>query len=116
MTSQTKYYVELSDILALRCECKRCHATVSLPIVRDARTNGLYNCPNCNEPWMVFQQGQSSQSIDPTVRDFMNSLTKLGEVIRRTEDLLKEGGFALSLEVRKEADTKSSASHGAGAV
>ena len=42
MTSQTKYYVELPDILAVRCECKRCGATVSLPIVQDVRTSGLY--------------------------------------------------------------------------
>ncbi len=93
MTSKTKYYVELSDILAVRCECKRCRATVSIPIVRDARTNGLYSCPNCNEEWTVFTVGQNSQSVDPTIRAFINSLKSMDEAIQRTNEAQGNGGF-----------------------
>jgi hypothetical protein len=104
MTSQTKYYIELSDILAVRCECKRCGATVSLPIVEDVRTNRLYGCPNCNEPWTVFQQGQAGQSIDPSLRAFLNTLSSFKDVLQRTQQLLGDGGFVFSLEVRKEVE------------
>ena len=108
MTSQTKHYVELSDLLALRCECKHCHATVSLPFGRDVRTEGLYSCPSCNEPWTNFGYGES-QSIDPSVRIFMDAVNKFGEVLQRTNKLVGDRGFISSLEVRIETDSKTSA-------
>jgi hypothetical protein len=116
MTSQTKYYVELSDILALRCECKRCNSTISLPFAQMMRTESLYNCPNCNESWTVFNHGQMGGSLDKPIRAFMESLKQLDDALHHRSELSGDGGFLLSLEVRKEADPNSSASHGAGAV
>ena len=109
MTSQTKYYVELSDILAVRCECKHCHATVSLPFGRDVRTEGLYSCPSCNEPWTKVGLGEN-QSIDSSIRTFMDSVNKFREVLQRTDELRGKGGFVLSLEVHTETDSNTSAS------
>ncbi len=108
MTSQTKYYVELSDILAVRCECKHCHATVSLPFGRDVRTEGLYSCPGCNGPWTKLGPGEN-RSIDSSVRTFVDSMNKFREILQRANELQGKGGFVLSLEVRMETDSNTSA-------
>jgi uncharacterized Zn finger protein len=57
MTSQTKKYIELSDIIGLRFECKNaeCGASLTLPMLEDInRTHPLQKCPNCGQVWVQF--------------------------------------------------------------
>jgi len=50
MTSQTKQFIELDDILSFRFECPKCHCSTSIPIkefIAVPRT-----CPNgCGAEW-----------------------------------------------------------------
>ena len=82
---------------------------VSLPFGRDVRTESLQNCPSCNEAWTKLGLGEN-QSIDSSFRNFMDSVNKFGEVLQRTSELRGKGGFALSLEVRMDTDSKTSSS------
>jgi transcription elongation factor Elf1 len=70
MTKQTKHFIELSDIVALRFDCTHCGASLSLSLKSiDARK--LRNCPNCNEPW-AFADGQFS--IEKKIEELAASL------------------------------------------
>jgi len=103
MTSQTKHYVELTDIVAIRCECRRCGASVSLPVMENVRTEGLQCCPSCNEHWAQLNPVLPHQSIEPAIRTFIGSLTTFKGVLERTSSNQSEGGFRLTLEVKGDA-------------
>lgn len=55
MTSQTKRYIELADILTLKLSCKGCGSSLEIPISRDisgrADSQKLSYCPICQKPW-----------------------------------------------------------------
>lgn len=108
MTSQTKHYVYLSDVVALRGECGRCGATLSLPInLTPMRVEGLRVCPSCNEPWAQ----SNGSSIEPSIKEFVDKLRQLGDAAERMNKLVTgDGGFSLSLEVRHDLDPIASAS------
>ncbi len=103
MTSQTKHYVDLSDIVAVRGECCRCRATISIPTsASPLRLEGLRHCPSCNEPWA--QVGASS--IESTIQKFVDQFNELQQAVKRVRGITisKEGGgFMLTLEVKDEA-------------
>lgn len=102
MTSQTKNYIELADVLAIRCECKHCGATLSLPLLREIRTDRLHNCPNCNEPWSQSGYGRSLRNIDAEIAQFVTAFQSL------SQSLEQPNGFLLLLEVsgRQEPSPK----------
>ena len=50
MTSQTKHYIEIGDLLAFRCDCKSCGASLSLPLKEDA-ARSIDSCPSCGKAW-----------------------------------------------------------------
>lgn len=101
MTSQSRKYVEPSDLTALRCDCNHCHASISLPFAVEGKAESLFNCPNCKRSWSVFIQGDKPQSIHNTIATFMSSVNKLVEDLRRTD------GFTVTLEVLDETKPSS---------
>ena len=100
MTSQTKQYIEFSDIVALHGQCKRCGATVSLPLAAKLlRTEGLSRCPNCNEAWAeIFE----SNSILPSINEFIEHFKQIQNILARRRELSKDGGFILMLEIKQQ--------------
>jgi hypothetical protein len=108
MTSQTKTFIELSDIIGMRLECKKCGCSLLLGPDRDGETVGqvvsanndvLAKCPACKTPWTA--------APNPTV--LWDSDIK--ELFRRLRDLKKmEAGFgcAIALEIKTE-DTEEEA-------
>jgi len=87
MTSQTKHYIEMIDMLALRCDCKHCSASLSLPMVQDV-AKCLLTCPNCGKQWARLE----NTTYELTINDFAK---KVGEL----KLLLPSAGFRLYLEV-----------------
>jgi len=65
MASQEKRYIELSDILALRCDCmfkvrdkmrneetsEKCDASLSLPLT-EGIAEFIKACPKCRQSWL----------------------------------------------------------------
>jgi hypothetical protein len=103
MTTQTKTFIELSDIIGLRLECKSCGCALSIGEEKEGKTivDGLFlmnnktlmTCPTCGDVWM--------QTLDP------NRLadTALKELIRKLCDFKKiEKGYgcAIALEIKQE--------------
>ncbi len=103
MTSQTKHYIEISDVVAVRGECSRCGATVSIPItVRPLRLEGLRNCPSCNEPWAQY----GTSSIESMIQKFVEQFIELQDTLKRLRDLVIDHqgrSFLLTLEIKGEA-------------
>jgi hypothetical protein len=99
MTSQTKYFIDVSDIIALRFECKHCHATTSLPISSDIRIESLRACPNCNEPWARMNES----SIEIAIKKFVDNFKEFEAVLRRRNEFAPDRGFILSVEIRAVA-------------
>lgn len=76
MATQEKQYIELTDILALRCDCKLnskdpisgertselCGASLSVPLEGDA-ARSLLTCPRCNGPWAGPLDGANARAI-----------------------------------------------------
>jgi len=98
MSSQTQYFIELGDVLALRFKCKHCETIVSLPMsAKDKRMEMLGACPNCNEPWLL----SCNVSIVPAVAELTAALLKLTAIIQE-RDKSPDTGVSLMLEVKHD--------------
>ena len=89
MTAQFKYFIELSDIVGLRCECKdpECRATLLLPFGSDVR-DALVSCPRCNKGWTRFNGSTDEFEVK-----------KYLEELERLKEMAKHLGFTLTLEI-----------------
>jgi hypothetical protein len=76
MPAQEKRYIEVSDILSLRCDCKlkskskitlketseQCGASLSLPLKEDA-ASFLLTCPKCGGQWVTDVNSDHAKAI-----------------------------------------------------
>jgi hypothetical protein len=102
MTTQTKTFIELSDIIGLRLECKACGCSLALgsgkgqeiiDSMLSIRNNTLLNCPTCGAAWM--------QTLDPN----RSADTALKELVRKLRDfktIEPNYGCTVSLEIKPE--------------
>jgi hypothetical protein len=97
MTSQTKKFIELSDIIALRFECKnqKCKSTLTTS-VRDFRQGTLNACPVCKNPWATVNGG----SCELAISDFMQAFHKMEKMLGSGGEF--PAGFSITLEVKEE--------------
>jgi hypothetical protein len=97
MTSQTKHYIELSDILSLCFTCKDCKMALSFPAFENLKAKKLAQCPACNEPWLDFQNGAtislSFETLHQALREFKMVMDDRGKVTK---------GFTLALEIKDD--------------
>jgi hypothetical protein len=86
MTTQTKNFIELSDIIALRIDCKKCKTISVFPFeeFRDIPQS----CPNCEQEFIGFNDNVTKH----TIRDFMKA-------IRAVSSLTEKGQFSFSMEI-----------------
>jgi hypothetical protein len=92
MTTQTKRYIELSDILAFRCECKKCGVALTLPVAKDVGES-ILKCPRCGKAWTRFD--------DSTHEILVN---EFAEKTQQLASALSFMGFNLTLEIRDEPE------------
>ncbi|MGA2431102.1 MAG: hypothetical protein ABSH13_21575 [Candidatus Acidiferrum sp.] len=90
MTIQTKHFIEVSDIIGMRCQCKneQCRATLLLPLNGDVN-DALLKCPKCGRGWARLEGGTS---FEVEIKKYLSELGKLKES-------MKHFGFALTLEI-----------------
>jgi|GEM_PF-3485387 len=71
MASQEKHYIEASDILGVRFDCKACRASLSLKLWDDIK---LVKCPaGCEETWFEAPKSPLRDSI----KSFMDHVLSL---------------------------------------
>lgn len=95
MTKQTKHYIELTDILALRLECKQCHAALTL-LPGDIENRILSVCPSCHYSWAVL----SETSYAALFSEFASALGRLTRTLYGHKQMPPAPlGFTLTLEI-----------------
>jgi hypothetical protein len=87
MMTQTKTYIELGDLKALRFECKGCRAVLLLPFTADL-SKSVEVCPKCRKGWTVGENVSYAADIEAFIRSTSDLLPQL-----------KAMGFSLTLEV-----------------
>jgi hypothetical protein len=92
MTSKTRHYVDLTDVLSSQIECIECGATVTLPIIS---TQLPKICPNCTNTWV---DPYSVRKVDEYYASFINAYKTLLRVMDGQNP--PPLGFRLSLEVK----------------
>ena len=105
MTSQMKQFIELSDMLSLRFECKHCKSELLLPSARDLsekeECGRLNKCPACDKPWASI----NGSTCQPAIGKFLESLNTLRGMLGIHQGAFP-AGFNLTIEVKKEAEQK----------
>ena len=78
MTIQTQQFIELSDVIALRCECKNpnCRTVLLVPIP-STLDGALSKCPKCKQAWAKQDTGDSYE-LD--IDRFLGSLRLLSQI------------------------------------
>jgi hypothetical protein len=104
MTTQTKRFIELSDILALRFECKHCGCELLISSLHDMskreEQGKLNDCPVCRKPWASV----NGSTCESAIAEVLSSLNKLRRLIGTHQDAFP-AGFALTVEIKgKEQD------------
>jgi hypothetical protein len=103
MTTQTRTFIQLSDILSLRIECGKCGSAVTIPIARNMNFKSLGVCRNCSEPWLTF----AMSTIESAVEDCARTIQTTSQVLenwKNTVGVHGNAGFSLSLEIRADDD------------
>ena len=90
MTSQIKQYIEVSEIIAFRCECRQCGTSLTLPIEKDVGRS-LHQCPRCGFGWTRLQNSTNEVVVE-----------QFAEKAKALADLMPHMGFTLTLELKGE--------------
>jgi hypothetical protein len=81
MTSQTKSFIEISDVLGLRFECRKCGVSLTLPIgeaTSHRKEHLLKECPNCGIHWALLPESKGDhQPAFNSVLDTLDTLRKM---------------------------------------
>jgi len=102
MTAQLKHFIDISDIVSLRMQCRHCEATLSLPISEKMEVQPLRTCPSCNEPWASLPSGNT---IENPITDLAKAIKVLERVKQARDEWAKDPnrGFSISLEIKADA-------------
>jgi hypothetical protein len=103
MTSKTNRYVELSDILSLRFECKQCGAAISLPLSNVCDYQRLESCPNCTKPWIRRPDGSS---IKDELKNAIGHLAILRGLLEPASKFKTELSLFLEVPSDRASDSK----------
>lgn len=88
MTSQTKFFIELTDIASLRFDCKGCGSVALLPFDKFRDVPAM--CPNCQQEFVQF----TNTTVQTVLRDFVRSVQ---QVKKLTESGASAFTFAMEI-------------------
>jgi hypothetical protein len=104
MMVQTKHFIELSDIVALRFACKFCDVTMSLSLSNEKLKSGETQmdhfwdkCPNCHRDWLDINGAEYQQILTRAT----GSLNRLKELLY--SETAAKLGVSFLLEIKPEA-------------
>ena len=102
MTSETKRFIELSDIIGIRVKCRSCGCSLLIDATKDdgpignlmlAHNSVLGICPTCSHPWTATQPGRATWDSD--IKEFVRKMQSLKRAVGTL-------GCALELEIKHE--------------
>ena len=87
MTSQTKHFIEFSDVLAFRFECPECHCSTIIPLTGFNAVPRM--CPNgCGREWEQLH----SRGVTEAFNEWIGAM-------RLIRDRTSQLGLLFSLEI-----------------
>lgn len=94
MTTQMKRYIELSDVLTLKLDCKACGSVLQVPLSRNMSAPEerlkLDRCPMCLAEWASL----NGSTYQPSIAKFSSALKELARIME--SEVL---GFDLWIEI-----------------
>lgn len=87
MTEQTKRFIEIADIVALRIDCGSCGSMVATPLV--SFQNAPHGCSNCGTPFVGYE---STNALQGSFDDIVVALKK-------TQRIADHHRFKVTLEI-----------------
>ena|ERR1700683_4369482 len=96
MVSQTKKFIELSDIIAFRFECSACGAYATMPFGDFRRVPRA--CVNCGVEW----EAPHAQYVHETFQ-------RLGEAMRNAQHMAADRKILFTLEIKGEPEKERAA-------
>jgi hypothetical protein len=106
MTTETKTFIELSDIIGIKVECGNCHSTVTIPVEQKMNFKGMGQCHNCGEAWLSL----AMTNKEPEMAACASAILAASETLKHWQETLKTHqtkGFTLSLEIKREEPEES---------
>jgi transcription elongation factor Elf1 len=104
MTTQPKRFIEWSDILALRFECKDCGSELLISSLRDLskreEQGKLSNCPVCRKPWASV----NGSTCELAIAEFLSALNKVRGLIGSQGTF--PAGFSMTIEIKGKEQEK----------
>jgi len=85
MTYESKYLIDLGDILGVQIVCHHCKSKIIL--TQESEKGMIATCPLCNRDWM-----------EDTTEEYQ-SLKQLVKLVRTASSILKGRKFSLKLEI-----------------
>jgi transposase-like protein len=87
MTTQTRKFIEIEDIIGIQIECKKCHASLlvsgdTMRSLTDQHNDALCRCPSCQNDWTALL-GSTLSGYDDEVKKFMRTLEKMRNINER---------------------------------
>jgi hypothetical protein len=95
-----RHYIDLSDLLGLRMECKECHASLELPMARNGSRVPLA-CPNCKAEWF-------DQYAQPNIGGLIAGFVEQFKYLKNAFDQSPTAHFTMTLEISGPTPAKGS--------
>jgi len=80
VTVEDRIVIDLTDVLAVHCECRNCHTVIAYPLAQ--WTPGETQCPGCRQPWWT----PNNPGLDQ-LRQFANLWRLIGERQNQPHDV-----------------------------
>jgi hypothetical protein len=97
MTIQIKHFIELSDIVSMRFDCRHCKASITVPFAEPVDTRKFCVCPQCSEPWARLPNGST---MELTIEKLVSALREMRQALEwRATPAGQDSGFAFLLEI-----------------
>jgi hypothetical protein len=86
MTTETKTFIELGDVIAIQFQCRKCGTTISRSVAES--TKPIRECPTCQTLWA--EHGTSEEK----------RVCNLALLIEQTKQSLEGRDFRFLLEIK----------------
>ena len=106
MTREFKTVIDLDDIIGLDLECLACHSRLTIPLAKYDRN--LYQCPQCNAPWVLG----CGSNTDHVIRNMVGCLREVAQMPSKDVPVGMRIRFQLSPEPPEVTSASGRASGG----
>jgi transcription elongation factor Elf1 len=85
VTSQTKHFIEISDIIGIEFKCKTCGVSLlvegdAIATAVDTYSEMLHECPTCKHAWTVSETNPRNLGTDTYLKKFVRTLDEINKL------------------------------------